>query len=298
MQLINQSYEIIPQASGLEGIYKHIEKAGRTCYKSEDKITEDSAEKFVERMINSKHTAMLEHGTVYLKFKWWQIGKMLKYGLNKYSKGFKNVTTNFRVIIENDWVKDLKHLCEPTKRHEKRITVKFTTNQGILREFTRHRVFSFAVESTRYCNYSKSKFGNEITYIQPLWAENPNYNEWKSRELIEGDFNYKDGVWYELCYNDVNEKVLFKWNSSDWYLHQLRCAETTYFQLLKQGLKPEEARGVLPLDTKCDMIMTGFISDWKHFFDLRAIGTTGKPHPQAKELAEPLMGEFKTLGYI
>ena len=298
MQLIKQSYEIIPQASGLEDIYKHIEKAGRTCYKSEDKITEDSAEKFVERMINSKHTAMLEHVTVYLKFKWWQIGKMIKYGLNKYSKGFKNVTTNFRVIIENDWIKDLKYLCEPTKHHEKRITVKFTTNQGILREFTRHRVFSFAVESTRYCNYSKSKFGNEITYIQPSWAENPNYNEWKSRELIEGDFNYKDGVWYELCYNDVNEKVLFKWNSSDWYLHQLRCAETTYFQLLKQGLKPEEARGVLPLDTKCDMIMTGFVSDWKHFFNLRALGITGKPHPQAKELAEPLMGEFRTLGYI
>ena len=88
------------------------------------------------------------------------------------------------------------------------------------------------------------------------------------------------------------------WNSSDWYLHQLRCAETTYFQLLKQGLKPEEARGVLPLDTKCDMIMTGFVSDWKHFFDLRAIGTTGKPHPQAKELAEPLMEEFRTIGYI
>ena len=89
MKLIKQSYEIIPQASGLEGIYKQIEKAGRICYHSEDKITEDSAKKFVERMINSKHTAMLEHGTVYLKFKWWQIGKMIKYGLNKYSKGFK-----------------------------------------------------------------------------------------------------------------------------------------------------------------------------------------------------------------
>ena len=327
MQLIKQSYEIIPQASGLEGIYKHIEKAGRTCYKSEDKITEDSAEKFVDRMLNSTHTAMLEHGTVYLKVllnnelvlsdAWGENNSVSAYNRymdNKYSKvnwtaglqniftteesepGYAYITTNLRVLVENGWLDDLKYICEPTEYHEKRVTVRFTTNQGILREFTRHRVFSFAVESTRYCNYSKSKFGNEITYIQPSWAENPNYNEWKSRDLIEGDFNYKDGVWYECCYNYQEES--FIWNSSDWYLHQLRCAETTYFQLLKQGLKPEEARGVLPLDTKCDMIMTGFVSDWKHFFNLRALGITGKPHPQAKELAEPLMGEFRTLGYI
>jgi thymidylate synthase (FAD) len=149
MKLIKPSVEIIHQESNLEGIYKQIEKAARVCYKSEDKITEDSAEKFVERMINSKHTAMLEHGTVYLKFKWWQIGKMIKYGLNKYSKGFKNVTTNFLVIIENDWVKDLKYLCEPTKYHEKRITVKFITSIGISREILRHRTASFAQESTR-----------------------------------------------------------------------------------------------------------------------------------------------------
>ena len=149
MKLVKQSYEIIPQENSLVGIYKHIEKAARICYKSEDKITETSYEKMVNALTNSKHLAMLEHGTVYLKFKWWQIGKMLKYGLNKYSTGFKNVTTNFRVIVENDWVKDLIYLCEPTKHHEKRVTVKFTTDQGILREFTRHRVFSFAVESTR-----------------------------------------------------------------------------------------------------------------------------------------------------
>jgi thymidylate synthase (FAD) len=142
-----------------------------------------------------------------------------------------------------------------------------------------------------YCNYSKDKFGNEITYIKPWWLEKSNINDWESRRLIEGDFNLKDGVWYECCYNYQNEKSSI-WNSSDWFLHQLRCAETTYFQLLKQGLKPEEARGVLPLATKCDMMMTGFVSDWEHFFSLRALGTTGKPHPQAKELAGPLMQEF------
>ena len=157
MKLIKQSYEIIPQAPGLEGIYKQIEKAGRTCYKSEDKITEDSAKKFVERMINSKHTAMLELGTVYLAIAEERCDNLVEiFTNNKYSKvnyheelGFYFITTNFRVLIENSLLYSLKYLCEPTEHHEKRVTVKFTTNQGILREFTRHRVFSFAVESTR-----------------------------------------------------------------------------------------------------------------------------------------------------
>ena len=144
MKFVKQSYEIIPQENSLVGIYKHIEKAARICYKSEDKITETSYEKMVKALTNSKHLAMLEHGTVYLKFKWWQIGKMLKYGLNKYSKGFKNVTTNFRVIIENDWVKDLIYLCDPAEHHEKRISVKFITNIGISREFTRHKLLCVA----------------------------------------------------------------------------------------------------------------------------------------------------------
>lgn len=293
MQLINQSYEIIPQASGLEGIYKQIEKAGRTCYKSEDKITEDSAEKFVERMINSKHTAMLEHGTIYLfaEYNHESPGSPIyKYRYNKYSKwnwsdNGEYVTTNYRVLVENDWLDDLKYVCEPTEYHEKRITVKFITNQGILREFTRHRVFSFAVESTRYCNYSKSKFNNEITYIKPWWIK-------------DVDINYFNCITKDNCSRYLALDTKKATIGSFLYLAQLEESEKAYLSLLKDGLKPEEARGVLPLDTKCDMIMTGFVSDWEHFFNLRALGTTGKPHPQAKELAEPLMGEFRTIGYI
>jgi thymidylate synthase (FAD) len=267
MKLIKPSVEIIPQESSLEGIYKQIEKAARVCYKSEDKITEDSAEKFVERMINSKHTAMLEHGTVYLKFKWWQIGKMIKYGLNKYSKGFKNVTTNFRVIIENDWVKDLKYLCEPTKRHEKRINVKFTTSIGIGREILRHRAASFANESTRYCNYSNDKFGNEITFIEPSWYKNT--DSFTIEDISKVDFDI-----------------------------MLREAEKNYFIALNNGLKPEEARDLLPLCTKSELVMTAFISDWKHFFDLRYFGKTGKPHPDIKKLAEDLYYKFLNLNLI
>lgn len=162
MKLTKPSFEILDQQCGLEGIYKQIEIAGRTCYKSEDKITEDSAKEFVDRMIKSGHGAMLEHGTVYLKFNViiHSFGRGylggLKYKDNPYSKVVLSkedttqyVTTNLRVLVENDWLDDLQYICEPTEYHEKRITVKFTTDQGILREFTRHRVFSFAVESTR-----------------------------------------------------------------------------------------------------------------------------------------------------
>lgn len=161
MNLIKASAEIIPQGSGLEGIYKHIELAGRTCYKSLDKITEDSAKHFVDRMVKSGHGAMLEHGTVYLRV---PEGKMYRDGAfrnfnevftdNLYYRMCSNegtiyITTNYRYIIENHLEHWLEYLCEPTEYHEKRVTVKFVTDQGILREFTRHRVFSFAVESTR-----------------------------------------------------------------------------------------------------------------------------------------------------
>lgn len=165
MKLINSSFEIIEQKPGLEGIYKQIELAGRTCYHSESNITEDSAKGFVDRMIKSGHGAMLEHGTAYLykRVEKNDISKDItyrRYLRNHYSfirtYGDMNsdfydiyITSNFRVLVENNWLNDLEFLCEPTEYHEKRYTVRFITDQGILREFTRHRAFSFGVESTR-----------------------------------------------------------------------------------------------------------------------------------------------------
>lgn len=156
MKLIKPNVEIIEQQPGLEGMYKQIELAGRTCYKSEDKITEDSAKAFVDRMIKSGHGAMLEHGTVYLKM---PITAATSYRIdeykdNQYSKtkiGDHNyyITTNMRVLVEHNWLKDLQYFCEPTEYHEKRITVKWTCDRGVSHEFVRHRVFSFAMESTR-----------------------------------------------------------------------------------------------------------------------------------------------------
>lgn len=300
MKLIKPSFEIWNQSAGLEGVYKQIERVGRVCYKSEDKITEDSAKPFVDRMIKSGHGAMLEHGTVYLSLDMTSREQYFKYCYNKFSKAISTgnaeystwrgfVTTNLRVLVENGWMEDLQYICEPTEFHEKRITVHFVCDRGVSHEFVRHRVMSFAQESTRYCNYSKDKFGNELTFIIPEWCPE-----------IREDSNKG----WDPC--SMYDKL---------YLQHLQSAEDTYFALLKQwdervpdkryksGFRnnpwvPQQARAVLPNSLKTELVVTGFVSDWNHFFDLRARGTTGAPHPQAKELAEPLMEEFIARKYI
>ena len=133
---------------------------------------------------------------------------------------------------------------------------------------------SFAQESTRYCNYSKDKFNNELTFIQPIWTyhqEDGDYGTLGTPKRKNG--GNKDGTFFE-------------------FIKSLQYAELYYFRLLKEGWKPEQARAILPNSLKTELVMTGFVDDWNHFFDLRARGTTGAPHPQAKELAEPLLTEF------
>ena len=293
MKLIKPSFEILDQQCGLEGIYKQIEIAGRTCYKSEDKITDDSAKEFVDRMIKSGHGAMLEHGTVYLAIPISEWGCTDDYRDSYISNPYSNVndslvdwennegtvyiTTNFRVLVENGWLDDLQYICEPTEYHEKRITVKFITDQGILREFTRHRVFSFAVESTRYCNYSKNRFSHEITFIQPNWISD------KDIENYHMDFGY---------FTDQDTNHITAVNR---FMSALKNAEYFYMELIKLGWKPQQARNILPLATKCDMVMTGFVSDWKHFFELRDATSA---HPQAQELAHSLHEAFIQRGLI
>nr|DAG91867.1 MAG TPA: Thymidylate synthase complementing protein [Crassvirales sp.] len=333
MKLIKPYFEIWEQPAGLEGVYKQIEKVGRVCYKSEDKITEDSAKPFVDRMIKSGHGAMLEHGTVYLHQhqtyhydgmygddKYPDREFLSKYAQNKYSEYVRigdehYATTNMRVLVENGWLDDLKYICEPTEYHERRVTVHFVCDRGVSHEFVRHRVMSFAQESTRYCNYSKDKFGNELTFIIPCWLDIP-----EGRAYFHDGINYRVGATME---NPFGESVNFKaWvnKKSNYvevhdYIQALDSAEEAYFRLMDKwenrvadrryitGFKgnpwtPQQARAVLPNSLKTELVVTGFTSDWNHFFDLRARGTTGAPHPQAKELAEPLMREFVTRKYI
>ena len=275
MKLIKPSVEIIRQEKyDLLHVFKFIELAGRTCYKSENKITEDSASEFVDRMIKSGHGAMLEHGTIYLTIPVSDISNPIiyKYILNSYSKIFIDftnsyITTNYRVLIENNWLDDLKYISEPYLFHTKRTTVKFICDRGVSHEFVRHRVFSFAQESTRYCNYTKDKFNNELTFIIPCWIK-----------------NLKEGNYYAYCeYNNSKNDTSKRWFDS------CMSSEFVYTNLIEEGWKPQEARTILPNSLKTELIMTGFNSDWRHFFELRCATNA---HPQAKELADMLKDKF------
>lgn len=275
MKLIKPSVKIIKQEEyDLNHIFKFIELAGRTCYKSEDKITEDSAKEFVDRMIRSGHGAMLEHGTVYLTIPSTNVTDIIisKYYLNLYSKIFINltntyITTNYRVLVENEWLDDLKYLCKPTAFHAKRTTVKFICDRAIANEFIRHRVFSFAQESTRYCNYTKDKFNNELTFIIPCWIK-----------------DLKEDSYYAYCeYHNSKNDASKRWFDS------CMSSEFVYTNLIEKRWKPQEARTILPNSLKTELIMTGFDSDWQHFFELRCAPDA---HPQAKELADMLKDKF------
>ena len=301
MKLIKPSFEIWNQPAGLEGVYRQIERVGRVCYKSEDKITENSAKPFVDRMIKSGHGAMLEHGTVYL-----QVPNSndicLVLALNPYTR-CKSMgdtcyaTTNLRVLVEHDALWLMKYQCEPTEFHKKRVTVHFVCDRGVSHEFVRHRVFSFAQESTRYCNYSKDKFGNELTFIIPCWCDDIPDNLQLKDNIEVGRFVWgTDNLANAAIENKIVKRKVSKFTQR--FLYEMIRGEDTYIGLIAAGYKPQEARALLPNALKTELVMTGFVSDWEHFFSLRALGTTGAPHPQAKELAEPLMKEFVTRKYI
>lgn len=286
MRLIKPSFEILEQKPGLDGLLQHIERCGRTCYKSEDKITEESAPKFVDMLVKRGHTAMVEHGTVYLTLDMGSRNKYFKYCTNKYSNAISTgeaeagtwtgyVTTNYRVLLQEGWLSDLEYITEPT-RHIRRITVKFVCDRGVSHEFVRHRVFSFAQESTRYCNYNKDKFGNECTFIIPSWLD-----------YEEQQFTDK---------NDSSCSIRTDLSEHEYFIDLLLEAERTYNFLVQYcGWKPQQARAVLPNSLKTELIMTGTIEQWEGFFKLR---DANDAHPQARELAAPLHEEFIRRGLL
>lgn len=290
MKLIEPKVEIWEQPKGIEGIYKQIERAGRVCYKSEDHTTEDSAKPFVERMIKSEHYAMLEHGTVYLKMPFNDNranAVMIRATLssNKYTKAFFESSnffyaTNLRVLVEHELWEQVKPYIVDFPFHDediaplRRVTVHFTTQIAVSREANRHRANSMAEQSTRYCNYSKDKFGGEIAINKPSWI-------------------VADNFVHSLSYDPLNmlDPVEVWWAANAY-------AEACYMRLLQLGWKPEQARVVLPLDTNTELVHTAFVKDWLHFFDLRALNKTGKAHPDMISVAKPLYEEFKKRGYI
>ena len=299
MEFLVAGYEIIDQEPGLEGMYKAAELPGRICYGSQDKIAPGTAEKFCKGLMKSNHGAPLEHGTVYLKvLKHSDWNDLDKYRFNKYSKyvesvNYAYVTTNLRVLFENGWMDDLQYWCEPTEYHERRVQVRFTIDRFTGEEFLRHRVASFNRESTRYVLYTKDKFGGgSIKYIIPVWMLDETHmkeiNDHK--DLTITDF-CKQVIEHEEGHDNMTDVLV--------WMFALKACEWSYCTLTNDfGWQAQQARTVLPCAISSPLIKTAFVSDWVHFFNLRAIGTTGKPHPQAFELADPLMKEFIERGLI
>ena len=348
MKIIKPKFEIIEQNYNnndmlVENMFKHIEKCGRTCYKSEDRITDNSFEKFIKMLETAEHGAMLEHGTVYLTIPlgtpvddpqyMWKLDIVKFFSNNKYSKVNKEVvnenvdveikgygmrtqasatfyyiTTNWRVIfeaknqnlvkyvlnnyhIETETLKDsiLQWMTPPTDKHEKRYTVKFTYHLAVARDVNRHRVQSIGEESTRYCNYSKEKFGVELNIIEPVFFSDlakkriNSDNQWSlktmCRLIAQGRENEMDCI-------DM------------WRFVNLACEFGYMYNTKVYKWTPQQASLMLPFDAKTESVHTAFASDWCHFFNLRALGTTGSPRPSAKEVAWPLMEEFLNKGWI
>ena len=289
MRLINQSFKICNQTDfSMSGIYKHIEKCTRVAYKSEDKITEDSANKFIKMLLNLEHFAPLELGTLHFRIpttllktliddlvfhKLWNNIWIQYKSVNDYTY----FTTNYRYwLVMVDKINYLKDYFteEDNEYYPKRYIVNIITSRVIAQEITRHRVFSYMMESQRYCNYSKGKFNNKVTFIKPCWLA------------------IKEGTYTEKNYHDdfyTSKNVEY-----DFMIHLL-TAEATYFKLLEKGWKPQQARVVLPNSTKTELYMCGFKDAWEHFFELRDNKIVD---PQMYDLAHPMHQEFIDNKYL
>ena len=294
MKLINQSFEILEQKDfTIIGIKKFIERCGRVCYKSENRITDDSYEKFVDMLEKRDHTRPLEFGTVHLQMYISDFHKLrdtlcinnmwndqwIKY---HYVGKLTYVTTNYRYYLaiikvfpsaENDFDPQDDEL------YPKRHTVHFITSRGIMDEFRTHVGLSHLAESTRYCNYDKDGFGNEITCVIPHWCS----------DLIEGNSYDLSICEYGLIQTENLSKKSAKWVES------MCQAEQDYMNLINNSCIAQEARDVLPLGVKSELISCGFEDAWSNFFYRRCAKDA---HPMAREIAIPLQKRFKELNYI
>lgn len=326
MKIIVPSVEIMHSCLASEVVTpeQFIERVGRTCYKSEDKITDDSAAKFVSALIRRGHEAMIEHWNLIFKTDafWYEEivcdWELLQHNANVPLNAEDRLRSHIRftdwdndgemrcVISGNmrawrDYVKAYvngfgfvpwylhgmircyplffpeyqKYVPEIVRNDilipiyaedlvgdvengvHRNVTVKFTCDRGVSHELVRHRVFSFAQESTRYCNYSGDKFGNEITVVRPSWLYK--FNQ-EVGEGFDGIDSYIGRTWEMSC----------------------RRAEADYFTMLDHGAIPQEARSVLPGSLKTEVIMTSNLHDWNHFFGLRCAPDA---HPDMQEVA-------------
>ena len=309
IKVVNPSVEIWNQEGyTLDDIWKHIARCARVCYQSTPKNNGETDYGFIVRTIlkgidvvnqpydiekiSTCHLSVLEHGTVHLRYPLYvprasvQFECRLKH--NKYSKfyidekDYAYVTTNMRVLVENGWIDELEFIDEIHNNEYNlinRCTINFITDIGASRELNRHRVNSISEESTRYCRYNADKFGNNITVAKLPWI---NIED----SACQGYFTglYSDN---EICNdNKIVPHFTKNWTAINWFLYGLQIANLVYCKCIELGWTAQQAREILPLNTKTQVVHTAFIDDWGHFIDLRSNSVSGVPHPMAKELAD------------
>lgn len=287
MKLIKQSFQFVNQKGfTLKDIYKHIEYCARISYKSQDKITDTSYEKFVNMLESRGHDRPLEFGTVHLKM---EFSKFQGFMQALYAEGIFNdiwiksnynervmyITTNYRYYL--NIAKRLPKIKEyfteeDNKYYPKRYTVHMILDRGVMDEFRTHVGLSHLAESTRYCNYSKHKFGNEVTFIKPCWLNIP-----------LGDYGIA---------SLVGDNILGLSGGARVFVESLLDAEDYYMTLLGEGWTPQQARSVLPLGIKSELISCGFEDAWSNFFKRR---DASDAHPMAQEIAKPMHEKFNEL---
>jgi len=221
MKIIKPSYEIITPVDR-EYVLKHIERAARICYKSEDKTTESSSSNMVRSLIKSGHHSVIEHFS---------------------------------------------------------FSVKFICDRGVLAELTRHRLASFSVESTRYCNYTKDKFDNQLTFIIPNWFT----------YYIPGEYDKEK---LSILEQSTDPKINKNFYTEFIWLNAMKFSEDNYLNLIKLGWQPQQARSILPNSLKTEIVCTANLREWIHILKLR---TSQAAHPQIREIMLPLLNELKNI---
>lgn len=309
IKVINPSVELWKQEGyTLDAIWKHIARCARVCYQSVPKNNGETDYGFIVRTllkgkdivnrryyniekIKNCHLSVFEHGTVHLKYRLFIVkdfAQASKFINNHYSKtkendGYLYVTTNMRVLIENNWMDELEFVDTTSNcpYYYERATINFITDIGASRELNRHRVNSISEESTRYCAYDKGKFGNGITVAKLPWIPEVDPND-EGHDYNEGFFN--DNEVFDN--NVIEEQYTDNWTAVDWFFYGLQVCDLVYRKTRELGWTAQQAREILPLNTKTQVVHTAFIGDWEHFIDLRSNGASGVPHPMAKELAD------------
>lgn len=305
MRIIKPRVELWQQINTIDGIWEHAARCARVCYQSQPVINGEFGKAFLLRTIakngfkkdKSSHMSVLEHATVYLRAINNSDNAYLydRYYTNPYSRTLYDVnktdnivhicvTTNLRVLVENNWLDDLRFITNSTDKHIKRYTFSFITNLGVSRELNRHRCHSISEESTRYCNYSKDKFGNGLTFVIPEWLDlQEDFIDDRDGNLIYISELYDSSGKLVPLYDKDNKFTV----ESEWIVSNMR-AQIQYLSLLKKGWKPQQAREVLPLSLKTQVVHTAFEDDWKDFIALRSDGISGTPHPNIKIIADKI----------